>query len=266
LPTTSESVPSELLRDDLAIECVGITKGYMLGQELSLQRSLARMLPWKDSTLERFLALDDVTFQVPKGSFFGIVGANGSGKSTLTQVIAGITVPTAGEARVWGRILPLLEVGAGFNDELTGRENVYLLGTVLGLSGDQIEASVESIVDFASVHRHLDSPMKRYSSGMKARLSFATAICFPADIYVFDEVLAVVDDDFRDQCRHELAALNAAGRTILFMSHDLDLVTETCTTGMWLERGHVKHVGAIEDIADAYSRSHGAVELSGSGS
>ena len=122
-------------------------------------------------------------------------------------------------------MLPLLEVGAGFHEELTGRENVMLLAAILGIPGDQATAAIPSIVDFAGVHRHFDTPMKRYSTGMRARLSFATAICFPADIYVFDEVLAVVDDDFRDQCVAELKKLNAAGRTIIFMSHDLELVS-----------------------------------------
>lgn len=212
-------------------------------------------MPGYSGALQSFAALDNLNFAVPRGSFFGIVGPNGSGKSTLTQVISGITVPTAGEARIWGRVLPLLEVGAGFNDELTGRENIYLMGTVVGLKSDQIEASVESIVDFAGVHRHIDSPLKRYSSGMKARLSFATAILFPADIYVFDEVLAVVDDDFRAQCAAALAELHAAGRTILFMSHDLDLVVEMCSTGMWIEQGKVRFLGSIEDVAAQY-RAH----------
>jgi lipopolysaccharide transport system ATP-binding protein len=244
LPTSSEP---------LSIECVGITKDYRLGQELTLQRSLSRLTrPWRSIPMQGFRALDDVTFTVPQGAFFGIVGPNGSGKSTLTQVIAGITVPTAGEARVWGRVLPLLEVGAGFNDELTGRENVYLLGAILGLAPSQITESLERIIDFSGVHRHFDSPMKRYSSGMKARLSFATAVGFPADIYVFDEVLAVVDDDFQMQCARELIRLNAEGRTILFMSHDLQLVVEMCRTGMWLEEGKVRRMGTIEEVAEAY--------------
>jgi lipopolysaccharide transport system ATP-binding protein len=227
----------------------------MLGEELTLQRSLARIAPWRSSELEGFRALDDITFTVPRGSFFGIIGPNGSGKSTLTQVIAGITCPTSGEARVWGRVLPLLEVGAGFHDELTGRENIFLLGAILGLRPSEVEKAVPGIVDFAGVHSHLDSPMKRYSTGMKARLSFSAAICFPADIYVFDEVLAVVDDDFRVKCAARLHALNAEGKTVLFMSHDLKLVTEMCSTGMWLERGHVQFVGEIEEVASAY-RTH----------
>jgi lipopolysaccharide transport system ATP-binding protein len=243
LPTSSEP---------LAIECIGITKDYRLGEELSLQRSLARLAPWRSSDLGGFRALDNLTFHVPRGSFFGIIGPNGSGKSTLTQVISGITTPSAGEARVWGRVLPLLEIGAGFHDDLTGRENIYLLGAILGLRGREVEAAVPRIVDFAGVHRHLDSPMKRYSSGMKARLSFSTAICFPADIYVFDEVLSVVDEDFRRKCADKLNELNAQGKTVLFMSHDLHLVVDMCSTGMWLEEGRVRFVGDIEDVANAY--------------
>jgi ABC-type polysaccharide/polyol phosphate transport system ATPase subunit len=232
---------------------VGLSKDYGLGQELTLQRSLSRLLrPWRRDQMERFSALDGLTFSVPQGAFFGIVGPNGSGKSTLTQVISGITVPTAGEARVLGRVLPLLEVGAGFHDELTGRENIFLLGSILGLPTDLIAGSMQEIVDFSGIHRHLDSPLKRYSSGMKARLSFGTAICFPADIYVFDEVLSVVDDDFQAQCAAELRKLNAAGRTILFMSHDLDLVVSLCQTGMWIESGVLRKAGTIEDVAAAY--------------
>ena len=241
------------ISSDPAIDCVGITKEYRLGQELTLQRSLARALrPWRAVPLQRFRALDDVTFTVPAGAFFGIVGPNGSGKSTLTQILSGITVPSAGEARVRGRVLPLLEVGAGFHDELTGREIVFLLGAIMGLSRQEIATALPLILDMAGIEHHIDSPMKRYSSGMRARLSFAAAMSFPADIYVFDEVLAVVDDSFREQCARELAGLSAAGRTILFMSHDLDLVVELCDLGLWLDRGTVRYVGEIEDVAAAY--------------
>jgi lipopolysaccharide transport system ATP-binding protein len=259
LPTSSDPAQARPQAGELSIECVRVTKDYRLGQELSLQRSLSRLMPWRSGAIEGFRALDELTFSVPRGAFFGIVGPNGSGKSTLTQVISGITVPTSGEARVWGRVLPLLEVGAGFHDELTGRENIFLLGAILGLPSAQITASVDRIVAFAGVDRHLDTAMKRYSSGMKARLSFATAICFPAEIYVFDEVLAVVDDDFRAECSAALAKLNAAGRTILFMSHDLDLVVEMCSSGMWIDHGRVRFTGAIEDVAAAYRAGSGHV-------
>jgi ABC-type polysaccharide/polyol phosphate transport system ATPase subunit len=240
---------------DLALECTEVTKLYRLGATLSLQQTLAHLKPGKRAPVARFAALDAVSFSVARGSFFGIVGSNGSGKSTLTQAISGITVPTSGTIRVWGRVLPLLEVGAGFHDELTGRENVRLLGAILGVPGRQVTGSINDILNFADVHRHFDTPLKRYSTGMKARLSFATAICFPSEIYVFDEVLAVVDDDFRDHCIAELQKLNALGRTIIFMSHDLSLVTGICREGMWLEKGIVRKVGAMHDVAAAYAQA-----------
>jgi lipopolysaccharide transport system ATP-binding protein len=236
----------------LAVRCQQVSKSYALGTELSLNRSVAKVFG-RAEQMERFFALREVTFEVGAGQFFGIVGHNGSGKSTLTQLISGIAVPTAGEIDVWGRILPLLEIGAGFHDELTGEENVMLLGTILGLRPSQITSALPSIVDFAGIPRHMSTPMKRYSSGMRARLSFATAIRFPADIYVFDEVLAVVDDDFRMRCIHALRELHAQGRTIILMSHDLHLIRELCQTGMWLNRGEVMQVGAMSAVADAYA-------------
>jgi ABC-type polysaccharide/polyol phosphate transport system ATPase subunit len=245
LPTTSE----------LALEASNVTKVYRLGETLSLQNTLKSVVPGMAPAKDGFCALDDVSFSVPRGSFFGIVGTNGSGKSTLTQVISGITVPTSGSVEVWGRVLPLLEVGAGFHDELTGRENVLLLGAILGIPTRHIAEANEAILDFADVRRHFDTPLKRYSTGMKARLSFATAICFPSDIYVFDEVLAVVDDDFRDQCVARLKEINAAGRTVIFMSHDLTLVKGICDVGMWLEKGHVRRVGPMDEVASAYQAS-----------
>jgi lipopolysaccharide transport system ATP-binding protein len=245
-----------------AIVCEGIGKTYRLGEELSLQHSIQTMLRM-GTAVEGFWALKDVSFTVERGDYFGIVGSNGSGKSTLTQIIAGIAVPTAGRAEMVGRVLPLLEVGSGLHLELTGRENVVLQGTILGLRRKQIEAEMARIAEFAGVESHLDTPLKRYSSGMMARLSFATAICFPADIYVFDEVLAVVDDSFRDQCMRELARINDEGATIIFMSHDLDLVASVCVNGMWLEKGAVQLTGPMDAVAEAYaahSRSLAAAE------
>jgi ABC-type polysaccharide/polyol phosphate transport system ATPase subunit len=235
---------------ELAIDCQDVRKMYELGEVLSLRRSIQTVLGRHDH--EGFEALHDVTFKVERGAFFGIVGSNGSGKSTLTQIMAGITAPTGGNVRVWGRLLPLLEIGAGFHQDLTGRENVHLLGAILGLEPAAVKAAMPRVAEFSGVERHLDTPLKRYSSGMQARLSFAAAICFPADIYVFDEVLAVVDDSFRDQCVEEMHKMNAAGKTILFMSHDLDLVTTLCSTGMWLDNGHVRLVGDIEEVGHAY--------------
>jgi lipopolysaccharide transport system ATP-binding protein len=242
---------------DLAVRCEGVGKSYGLGEELSLQHTLSTIVR-RGHELERIWALKEVSFEVHRGEFFGIVGTNGSGKSTLTQVISGIAMQDTGKVEVWGRLIPLLEVGAGFHPELTGRENVELLGTILGLTPGAIRSEMDRIAEFAGVERHLDTPIKRFSTGMQARLSFATAVCFPADIYVFDEVLAVVDDSFREQCARELARLSAMGRTIIFMSHDLELVKGVCSTGMWLDRGHVRLRGGIDEVAAAYAEAENA--------
>jgi lipopolysaccharide transport system ATP-binding protein len=236
----------------VAVRCEGIAKSYGLGEELSLQHTFSTLVR-REHERERFWALSDVSFEVRRGEFFGIVGANGSGKSTLTQLIAGIAVQDRGKIEVHGRLIPLLEVGAGFHPELTGQENVELLGTILGLSRPAIREEMDRITEFAGIARHMQTPLKRYSSGMQARLSFATAVCFPADTYVFDEVLAVVDDSFREQCSAELARLNSEGRTIIFMSHDLDLVRSVCSTGMWLDRGSIRKRGSIDEVATSYA-------------
>jgi lipopolysaccharide transport system ATP-binding protein len=251
LPTTSEYNGAAPLTD-LAVRCDGVGKSYGLGEELSLQHTLSKIAR-RDYQRERLWALSHVSFEVRRGEFFGIVGANGSGKSTLTQLISGIAMQDTGRIEVWGRLIPLLEIGAGFHPELTGRENVALFGTILGLGTAAIRAEIDRIADFAGVRRHLDTPLKRYSSGMQARLSFATAICFPADTYVFDEVLSVVDESFRDQCAEELVRLNRDGRTVIFMSHDLELVRSVCSTGMWLDQGHVRLHGGIDEVAAAYA-------------
>lgn len=239
---------------DLAIRCEGLEKSYVMGTELSLQRTLMRAVG-RDPGTRRFRALDGISFEVPRGDFFGIVGTNGSGKSTLTQLIAGIALPTGGTIDVWGRVLPLLEIGAGFHEELTGRENVSLLATVLGVGARELAEAMPKISAFSGVSEHLDTPLKRYSSGMQARLSFATAIFFPADTYIFDEVLAVVDDDFRDRCLVQMRRLHAEGRTILLMSHDLDLIRDACRNGMWLDRGRVRAIGPMNEVADLYRGS-----------
>jgi lipopolysaccharide transport system ATP-binding protein len=241
------------LPEGLSIRCTGVGKQYSLGWELSLQHTLKTIVRRGDD-LETFWALSDVSFEVPRGEFFGIVGANGSGKSTLTQLVSGIAVPDTGRIEVRGRVLPLLELGTGFNGDLTGRENVTLLGAILGLQPSTVRAEMDRIAEFAGpqVQRHLDSPLKRYSSGMAARLGFATAVCFPADIYIFDEVLSVVDDSFRARCAEELRRVNEKGSTVLFMSHDLNLVRSLCSSGMLLERGRVRYTGPMDEVAEAY--------------
>jgi homopolymeric O-antigen transport system ATP-binding protein len=180
------------------------------------------------------------------------VGANGSGKSTLLQILSGTTLPTGGEMRVWGRVVPLLAVGLGFHPELTGHENVTLFATSLGIPRDAIEHRMDAVTEFAELERHMDTPVKRFSNGMISRLSFAIAMQLPADIYVFDEVLAVVDAEFQARCLAEIRGLHAAGRTVIFVSHDRDQVAEVCERVLWLEHGRLRDSGPPEAILDSY--------------
>jgi lipopolysaccharide transport system ATP-binding protein len=242
--------------DDLAIKVQGLGKDYRLGELTDMRRFIASRVARDRITYIRpdFHALQDVTFDIPRGQAVGIMGTNGSGKSTLVQLIAGISAPTAGRLEVTGRVLPLLEVGAGFHAELTGRENVMLFGTVIGLTRREILATMPAIAAFGGIDdAHMDTPIKRFSSGMQSRLSFAIAMSFAADIYIFDEVMAVVDDHFRAVAADEITQLHAKGRTILFISHDLDQVRRLCERGIWLDSGRVVMDGPIEKVAKAYA-------------
>jgi lipopolysaccharide transport system ATP-binding protein len=238
---------------------VGVEKQYRLGEHRSLQHTVNRLLR-RGTGEERPLlkALAGVDFTVTRGETFGLVGTNGSGKSTLLQVLAGTTLPTGGELTVRGRVLPLLSVGTGFHSELTGRENVTLFASSLGVPRQAIAERMDAVAAFAEIERHMDTPVKRFSSGMVSRLSFAIAMQFPADIYVFDEVLAVVDGEFQARCLDEIHAFHAKGRTVVFVSHDLDQVREVCGRVMWLERGQARMIGPAEDVIEAYSQEHGA--------
>lgn len=240
---------------ELALDGRGLGKSYELGELQNIQRAASRVLRRSAPVEEKppFMALDDVSFRVARGDGFAMLGSNGSGKSTLVQIIAGISVPTHGSLTVRGKVLPLLEVGAGFHQELTGRENVTLFGTILGLSDEEIASAMPEIARFGGIDEdHMDTPIKRFSMGMQARLSFAVAMRFPADIYIFDEVMAVVDDHFRGVALAEIKHLIERGKTVVFISHDLNLVREICTHGIWLDKGRLKMSGSIDELAPAY--------------
>jgi ABC-type polysaccharide/polyol phosphate transport system ATPase subunit len=240
-----------------AISAADLGKHYQLGELHSLQQTI-KHIGRRSKTEESpsIEALRNVNFEVAHGDAFGIVGTNGSGKSTVLQILAGTILPTAGSLTVQGRVLPLLAVGAGFHPELTGRENVTLFGSSLGVPRAAIKHRIGAVAEFAEIEDHMDTPIKRFSTGMVSRLSFAIAMQFPADIYVFDEVLAVVDGDFQARCIAEIAGLHAAGRTVIFVSHSLEQVAEVCERVMWLDQGLVKDVGPTERVLDAYSRVH----------
>jgi lipopolysaccharide transport system ATP-binding protein len=238
----------------VAVRASRLGKTYQLGERLRLGGAFTRRLrgqPVHNSTLE---ALDDVTFDVYQGECLGLVGANGSGKSTFLQVLSRAVVPTRGSLAVHGRVLPMLSIGAGFHPELTGRENVVLQGAILGVPRRTVMERMDDIMEFAELDRHADTPLKRYSSGMQSRLSFAIGMRFPADIYIFDEVLAVVDGAFRDRCLTEIQRLVGSGPTVLFVSHDLGQVSRLCDRTVWLDRGSVKAISRTAEVLDMYRK------------
>jgi lipopolysaccharide transport system ATP-binding protein len=238
-----------------AITAGDLRKDYKLGEHRNLQLTVKHLLRRPAGSVQAPLAaLDGIDFTVYRGESFGIVGHNGSGKSTLLQILSGTTLPTGGELRVRGRVLPLMAVGIGFHPELTGRENVKLFAASIGIPPNTVESRMDAVTEFAELDRHMDTPTKRFSSGMLSRLSFAIAVQFPADIYVFDEVLAVVDADFRSLCLAEIKRLHAEGRTIIFVSHDPDQISDVCQRVMWLEGGQIQQVGPPDEVLAAYER------------
>jgi len=200
-----------------------------------------------------FKALDDIDFVVNRGDRFGIVGTNGSGKSTLLKIVAGVLEPAEGRVAIGGTIAPLIELGAGFDMELTARENIYLNGALLGYSKQFIDDCFEDIVDFAEVRDFLDMPMKNYSSGMVARVAFSVATAITPDILVVDETLSVGDFLFQEKCEKRINELvDGHGTTLLFVSHSIDQVERVCDKAVWIEKGNMRMIGDVKDVCEAY--------------
>lgn len=208
--------------------------------------------PFSKVHKETFRAVDDMSFEVNQGEFFGIIGRNGSGKSTLLKLLAGIINPTSGEIKVNGKIVPFLELGVGFNPELTARENVYLNGTILGMTRKQLEEKFDEIIEFAEVGDFVDTQVKNFSSGMYVRLAFAIAIQSEADIYLIDEILSVGDFNFQQKCFNLFKELKKKGKTIIFVSHDLGSIREFCDRVMYIKFGKVINVGNPLDVVEDY--------------
>ncbi len=242
------------------IEVKGISKKYLISHEresyLALRDLLAHPLDFLrriKSPVEDFWALRDVSFEVERGDIIGLIGPNGSGKSTLLKILSRVTAPTSGEAIIRGRIASLLEVGTGFHSELSGRENIYLSGVILGMKKSQIDKKFDEIVEFAGVDKFLDTPMKRYSSGMMVRLGFAVAANLESDILVIDEVLAVGDMDFQKKCLGKIDEMSKSGnRTILFVSHNTQVVKSLCTKSILLKNGVICDSGLTENVVSGY--------------
>ena len=209
---------------------------------------------------EEFWAVDGVSLEIPTGTTFGLVGHNGSGKSTLLKLIAGIHRPTRGTITSTGRISALLELGAGFHPELSGRENIYLNGAILGMSRKRIDASMDEIIAFSGLEQFIDVPVKVYSSGMYVRLGFAIAVTLDPEILVIDEIIAVGDEEFQRRCFDHLHKLRRRGVTIVFVTHAMSLVQQLCDGAAWLEHGKLKLIGTASEVVDAYMAEVNAAE------
>jgi len=204
---------------------------------------------------KEFRALNNVDLQVNEGEIVGVIGRNGAGKSTLLKVIARVLIPTEGRVRLKGRVSPLLELGAGFHPELTGRENIFLNGTLLGHSRREIEARLPEIIEFAELDAFIDSSLRTYSSGMIARLGFSIATTWKPEILILDEILSVGDEAFRTKCKTRMAKYRDEGASTLLVAHDMNTIGTLCSRAIWLDRGEVKAVGPAKEVISIYRQS-----------
>lgn len=215
-----------------------------------------KWLSSRTSTQEMFYALKDVSFDVYPGEVVGIIGRNGAGKSTLLKILSGITYPSSGEIELNGRVGSLLEVGTGFHPELTGRENIYFNGSVLGMTRKEIDEKFDEIVKFAGMDKFLDTPVKRYSSGMSVRLGFAVAAHLDPEILVVDEVLAVGDMNFRQKCLGKMKSVSSGGRTVIYVSHDMSSIRSLCSKVLWIDKGEIVLEGSPDSVSYEYEKNN----------
>ena len=239
-----------------AVSIQNVSKKFRLYHERN-QTLKSAIMRRRRSVHEDFWALRDVSFDVEQGSTFGLIGSNGSGKSTLLKCLAKIYWPTSGSISYAGRMAALLEVGSGFHHELSGRENIYLNGSILGMSRKEIDRKFDEIIDFSGVEQFIDQPVKNYSSGMYVRLGFSVAISVEPDILIVDEVLAVGDAEFQEKCFQKFRDYRAQGRTVILVSHSMNSVRTMCAQVAWLNKGTLMTVGAAEETIAAYEGSIG---------
>jgi len=241
--------------DDVAIRVSNVSKSFRLphNRQSSIKGSLVNLIGGGDRSYETQEVLKDVSFEIKKGEFFGIVGRNGSGKSTLLKMLAGIYKPTAGSITVNGSLTPFIELGVGFNPELTGRENVYMNGALLGFNDREVDAMYDDIVEFAELERFMDQKLKNYSSGMQVRLAFSIAIRARSDILVLDEVLAVGDAAFQQKCIRVFEEYRAKKQTIILVTHDMGVVERFCTNALMISKGKIVEIGHPDKIARSYN-------------
>lgn len=243
------------MSNDIAIKVERVSKSFKLphNRQNSLKGTLINLISRGDRTFETQDVLKDVSFEIEKGEFFGIVGRNGSGKSTLLKMLAGIYTPTKGSITVNGSLTPFIELGVGFNPELTGRENVYMNGALLGFNNKEMDAMYDDIVSFAELERFMDQKLKNYSSGMQVRLAFSIAIRAKSDILVLDEVLAVGDAAFQRKCNKYFEEQKQKKQTIVLVTHDMESVKKFCTRAMFIEGGTITAIGSPDEVASQYT-------------
>lgn len=237
---------------DIAIKVENISKTFKIPHEKISSLRGVFVNFFKKKTFEQFKALDGVSFEVKKGEFFSILGKNGSGKSTILKILVGIYQPDSGKIHTSGLISPFLELGIGFNPELSGRDNVYLNATVLGMTKKQIDAKFDEIIAFSELEKFVDQKLNRYSSGMQVRLAFSVAIHANRDILLMDEVLAVGDMNFQKKCLDTFRKFKKEGKTIIFVSHDIEAVREFSDRAMVLNKGKIETIGGTNEVIEKY--------------
>jgi ABC-2 type transport system ATP-binding protein/lipopolysaccharide transport system ATP-binding protein len=241
------------VKDDIIVSVEQISMRFNLGQEKvdNLKEYVIKFIK-KQLLFREFWALNDISLEVKKGEVFGIVGYNGSGKSTLLKIIAGVMKPTRGKIEVSGTMAPLIELGAGFDPNLTGRENVYLNGAILGYTKKKLDYAFNEILEFSELGDFIDVPVKNYSSGMVARLAFSIATIVEPQILIVDEVLSVGDYKFQEKCQEKIKKVIEKGTTVLFVSHSIKQVEELCDRVAWIDKGHLKMIGDAEIVCKAF--------------
>jgi len=238
----------------IKVEDVGMEFNLSAEKVDNLKEYIIKLLK-RELLYQEFWALKNISFEVEKGERVGIIGLNGAGKSTLLKIISGVMKPTEGTVKTKGRLVPLLELGAGFDSNYTGRENIFLNGAILGYSKEFLREKYDEIVEFSEIGKFIDVPIKNYSSGMRARLGFSIATMVEPDILVLDEVLSVGDAKFRKKSQERIMSLFDKGITVLYVSHSIDQVKEICNKAIWLENGRIKMQGDVEEVCNAYDKS-----------
>lgn len=237
-----------------SIEVRNVSKKFKLYRERN-QTLKSALMRGKVSDHDEFWALKNIDFDIPTGSSFGLIGSNGSGKSTLLKCLAKIYWPEEGRISYRGKMAAMLEVGSGFHHELSGRENIYLNGSILGMKKKEIDSKLDEIISFSGVERFIDQPVKNYSSGMYVRLGFSVAISVEPDVLVVDEVLAVGDAEFQEKCLQKFSEYRSAGRTVVMVTHSMESIKNMCDYAAWIEKGELREVGNAAEVSDQYIAS-----------